>query len=258
LEILPGIIGGWLILRDRNIRNLGALWFGWLMLIATEVFSSGAGWGVLYHFGPGVLIGTVWLCAAFWRLWPSTVTSTEAEFPRLIGLARPLAAAAAVFTVFAVLHVLPTSDRSEARYWQRYPSADVYRYISDIEREFDGFRIERVLLDVGNWIYLRHSYLAKDRAVSLADQAPSGIYRNFAPLLEHIRSRSYDKILMRDLHSPFFLYDWDGWPKSSGVRKALMEYYTEVRTIPAPNGDNLLPPIIMHTGPVSVLVPKPG
>jgi len=257
LELSIGVIGGWLILRERNIRKLGSLWASWVALIASEAFSSGAGWEVLYHFGPGVLIGTIWLCTALARLWPSTVTSSHEEFPRLIALARPLAAGAAVLSLFATLRVLPTSDHYEARYWQRRPSPDVYRYISDIERQFDGFPIDKVLLDVGNWIYLRQSFLAKDRAVSLGDQPLGGRYDNFEVFLGRIRTRVYDKILVHDLHSPLFLYDWDGWPRSSGVRKALMENYKEVSTIPAPNGDNLLPPMIMHTGPVSVLVPKP-
>jgi hypothetical protein len=257
LEIAIGIVGGWLILRERNMRKLGPLWIAWLVLIATEAFSSGAGWGVLYHFGPGVLIGMVWFYTALARLWRSTMTSADVEFPRLVALARPLGVVAIVLSLFATLHVLPTSDRYEARYWQRQPSPDVYRYISDIEREFDGFAADKVLLDIGNWIYLRHSYLAKDRAVSLADQPLTGSYENFNVFLERIRRHVYEKILVHDLHSPFFLYDWDGWPRSSGVRQALKEYYTEVRTIPAPKGDNLLPPMIMHTGPVSVLVPKP-
>ena len=256
LEISLGIIGGWLILRDRNIRKLGPLWVGWIVLVSSEAFSSGAARHVLYHFGPGVLIGSVWMCAAIARLWTPTATSAHAEFPRLVTWARPLAAAAAVLTMFAILRVLPTLDRFEARYLQRHPSPDVYRYISEIEREFDGFPIEKVLLDVGNWIYLRHSFLAKDRAVSLADQPPGGRYENFNGLLERIHAQAYDKILVRDFHSSVFLYDWDFWPRSSGVRKALLERYTEVRTIPAPNGDNLLPPIIMHTGPVSVFIPK--
>jgi hypothetical protein len=257
LEIAIGIVGGWVILRERNNRKLGSLWVGWLILVATEAFSSGAGWGVLYHFGPGVVIGAVWIFAAFASLWPSTVASTDLDCPRIVVWTRPVAALAAVFTIFAVLHVLPTADQYEARYWQRRPSPDVYRYISDIEREFDGLPTDKVLLDIGNWIYLRHSFLAKDRAISLGDQPPGGIYQNFEGFLERIRTKTYDKILVRNLHSPFFYYDWDGWPRSSGVRRALLEHYTEMRIIPAPAGDNLLPPIIMHTGPISVLVPKP-
>jgi len=196
--------------------------------------------------------------AALARLWPSTVAPTDVEFPRIVVWTRPLAAAVAVLTIFAMLHVLPTTDPYEARYWQRGPSPDVYRYITDIEHEFDGLPIDKVLLDIGNWIYLRHSFLAKDRAISLGDQPPGGIYQNFEGLLDRIRTKAYDKILVRNLHSPFFYYDWNGWSKSSGVRRALLEKYTEVRTIPAPAGDYLLPPIIMHTGPVSVLVPKSG
>jgi hypothetical protein len=50
----------------------------------------------------------------------------------------PLIAAAGIFTVFIALHVVPTGDKYEARYWKRHPAPDVYPYISDIEQEFDG------------------------------------------------------------------------------------------------------------------------
>jgi hypothetical protein len=63
---------------------------------------------------------------------------------------------------------------------------------------------------------------------------------------------------MHDFHSPFFLYDFALWERSTGVKKALLEHYTEVRVIPEAQGDNRRQPIIMHTGPVSVFVPKAG
>ena len=45
LEIVIGIVGGWLILREFNIRKLGPLWVGWFVLIAIEAYSSGVGRG---------------------------------------------------------------------------------------------------------------------------------------------------------------------------------------------------------------------
>jgi len=70
MEISIGLVGGALALRENNIRRLGPLWVSWCVLIALEAFSSGAGWGVLYHFGPGVVIGMVWAVAALSKLWP--------------------------------------------------------------------------------------------------------------------------------------------------------------------------------------------
>jgi hypothetical protein len=257
LEIGIGVVGGLLLFRDNNIRRFGPVWIAWIALLGIEALSSGAGWGVLYHFGPGVVIGVVFLFAALPRLWPSPVNPQQSEFPLIRNWTRALTAFAGVLTVFVVLHVVPTADPSEPRNWRQRPSPDIYRYISDIEREFDGLPPDKVLLDVGNWIYLGQSVLAKDRGVSLGDQPCNGMYENFDVLLKHIQERTYAKILVRDLHSPRFIYDWEGWPRSSGVRDTLLKNYAEVRIIPAPASDMPATAVTpMHTGPVSVLVPR--
>jgi hypothetical protein len=258
LEIAIGVIGGWLLLRGQRVRRLGPLWIAWIALICSEALSSGAGWGVLYHFGPGVTIGAIWMFAALPRYWPSARCLPNHDYPRTAYAAWVAAVIIGTATIFVALGVVPTGHRLEPRYVHgRQPSADVYRYIADIEHEFEGFPSDRVLLDVGNWIYLRESVLMRDRAVSLADQPPGGIYENLDVMVDRVRARAYDKILVRNMHSPFFLYDWADWPRPSGVREALATYYTEVRVIPAPQGDTGLPPVIMFTGPVSVLVPAP-
>jgi len=256
MELLIGFIGGCIVLRKNNIQKLGPLWVAWILLIASEAFSSGAGWSVLYHFGPGVLIGAIWLFDALIHFWPYSKESPEWSFPVCSYWTRPIVAAIWILTLFVALHIVPTADRDEGRYYRRRPPADAYRYISDIEKEFKGLPIQKVLLDIGNWIYLRQSYLAKDRAVSLADQPPSGIYRNLDVFVDRVQQKTYKKILLRDFHSPFFLYDYIHWEKPSGVRKTLLEYYQEVRIIPGIEGDTLHRPGIWHSGPVSVFVPK--
>jgi hypothetical protein len=169
---------------------------------------------------------------------------------------KPLIAIAAVLTFFVALSTVPTGDKSKPRYWKPQSLSDVYRYISDIEHEFKGVPVDAVLLDIGNWIYLRHSVLAKDRAISLADQPPGGIYKNLDIMVNRICTKTYSKILMHDLHSPFFPYDWFSWDRTSGVREALLENYIEIRIIPAV--EKRTPPLLgsMQTGPVSVLIPK--
>jgi hypothetical protein len=198
----------------------------------------------------------VWTLSALSRLWPWTTAPSNDEFSRLSNWARPAGAAAFVLTLFVAMHVVPTADPYEARNWKLRPSPDVYSYIAGIEREFEGLPPERVLLDVGNWIYLRHSILARDRAISLADQPCNDIYDNFDVMISRIRNKEYDKILVHDLGSPFFIYDYALWRRPSGVRKALLENYTEVRVIPLSSSPGTLAPLIMFTGPVSVLVPK--
>jgi hypothetical protein len=200
------------------------------------------------------MIGTIWIFAALPRFWFSAAVPTDAKFPRLEYRARYVGLTAGVLSIFILLHAVPTADRNEVRYWRRKPPPEVYRYISDIEREFEGFSAEQILLDIGNWVYLRDSVLARDRAVSLGDQPPGGIYKNLEVMVDRIRNKAYAKILVHDLYSPFFNYDWADWPRPSGVKNALLEYYTEVRTIPEAGGDKVM---IMYTGPVSVLIPKP-
>jgi hypothetical protein len=256
MEIVIGVIGGFVILLKHNFRKLGPLWVAWIVLISTEALSSGAGWGVLYHFGPGIVIGTIWMLSALSGFLLQNKPLINSEFPLFTRWIQYVFMIVVVLTTYVALHVVPTSDKNEARYLLRRPSSDVYRYIADIEHEFEGLPVDKVLLDVGNWIYLRHSFVANDRAVSLADQPCGGIYKNFDPLLNRIRGKTYEKILVRNLHKPNCLYEWSIWERPSGIRKALLECYTEVRTIPAAEGDNLLPPQIVFTGPVSVLIPN--
>jgi hypothetical protein len=96
---------------------------------------------------------------------------------------------------------------------------------------------------------------AKDRAISLADQPPGGIYQNMDVMVNRINLKVYKKILFRDFHSPYFLYDWSTWSKSSGIRDAILKNYFEARIIPGAEGDNFAPPRIAHTGPISVFLP---
>jgi len=256
MELLIGFVGGCLVLRKSNVRRLVPLWVTWILLIVSEVYSGGAGWGVLYHFGPGVLIGVIWLFVALIRFWPYDKESSELTFIVCRYLPQPIMAVICIMTLFVALHVVPTADRDEGRYYKRRPSEDAYRYISDIEAEFEGLPMQKVLLDVGNWIYLKQSYLAKDRAISLADQPLSDIYDNIDVFVDRIKQKTYEKILVRDFHSPYFFYDFVHWRRSSGVKKALLEHYTEVRIIPRIEGDASYRPGIMHSGPVSVFVPK--
>jgi hypothetical protein len=256
-EIGIGVVGGWLLLRGDNVRRVGPLWVAWLALVASEAISSGAGWNVLYHFGPGVVLGTAFLFAALPQFWPVAPARWWANNATRSYPAQVVAAGTGVLAVFLALRVVPNGEADSARYWQRRPSADVYRYIADIEKEFEGIAPETVLLDVGNWVYLPHSVLMKDRAISTADQPAVGNYQNLDVTVRRIRERTYAKILVRDLDSPFFLYDYSLWPRPSGVRDALRECYTVVRTIPGAAASVKLAPGIRHAGPVTVLVPKP-
>ncbi len=111
MELLIGFIGGCWILQKNNIQRLGPLFVAWIMLIASEAFSSGAGWGVLYHFGPGVLIGVVWLFVALIRFWPYAKEPLECSFPIYSYWTRPIVAVIGIVSLFVALHVVATADK---------------------------------------------------------------------------------------------------------------------------------------------------
>jgi len=261
LRLLPelsiGVLAGVLIHRDRHrLRLTGPLWIAWLTLLIFEVYSSGVGWSVFWHFGPGVFIGLIWFCAALPHFWPTSAESRGRLDIHILNWSRSFAAVLCVVSLFTVMGVVPSADPFVPRYYKRRPPPDVYRYIADIENEFNGYQPETVLLDLGNWIYLRHAVLQRDRAVSLGDQAPNNIYENFDVMVRRICDKTYQKILVHDFHSPYFLYDWDAWQRPSGVREALSEHYSEIRTIPGVRTTLPGEMLIEYVGPVSVLVPK--
>ena len=252
-ELGIGILGGVLVLRARNAAKLGPAFAAWLTIVASEIYSSGAGWSVLYHFGPGVVIGCIWLLAAASRWWPSGEINSSDEFPMLAWLAKPVLGLLGAICFFASLHAWPSGDVNSGRWWgMRKPSPDMNRYISDIESEFKGLTPAEVLLDAGNWIALQQNFVAKDQAPALADQPPSNIYSNIEILASRIRAKTYKKILVHDFDSPYFLYDWRDWPRSSGIRAALLHSYVRKRIIPGAGGETNLPPAVTIATPISV------
>ena len=255
-ELLIGLIGGVLALHARPTKSVRLLWFGWILLVGSEALSSGAGWAVLYHFGPAVMIGMVWLLAALPIYWSVMTRAFPVAYRGIAVFTAPIGGLLVVVTLLIALRAMVTLDEQSARSPQPRPGSGSYAQVSAIEREVEGLDPSKVLLDTGNWMYLSNGYLAKDRVVALADQPVAGIYRNFEPLLQRIYRREYDKILLHNFDTDLFLYDWPYWRRSSGVRQALADNYTEARVIPGMGAAADLPPSIMFRGAVSVLVPK--
>ncbi|MEJ2704475.1 MAG: hypothetical protein P8Z79_18730 [Sedimentisphaerales bacterium] len=153
-EIAVGVLGGYLLCREkRNIAIMAPVWVAWISLILIEAYTSGVGWSVLWHFGPGVFIASILLFSVLPRFWPNPGENRMSTFSALPRWTNPLLAITGIMTLFVILHVVPSADKYEIRYYRRHPSPDVYRYISDIEHEFEGFSPDKVLLDIGNWIY---------------------------------------------------------------------------------------------------------
>jgi hypothetical protein len=132
--------------------------------------------------------------------------------------------------------------------------ADAWRYVNEIEREFEGEAVDRVLLDAGSWVHLKHGVVMKDRAPSIGERATEQI-GDFSGILERIGRRHYSKILVRNLHEPDFWYDHQAWRQTTGIRKALLEHYHETRRIAAvsPALDAPLPYLLSE---ISVLTPR--
>ncbi len=131
---------------------------------------------------------------------------------------------------------------------------DAYRYISDIEREFEGHSTEDVLLDAGTWIYLKDGVIMKDRSPCIGERGYSET-GDFSGFLKRIEQKKYSKILVRDLHSPFLQYDFGLWQKSSGIRQALLDNYNEIGQIKAVAMENYEHETYLFSE-ISILVPR--
>ena len=255
-EIMIGVAGAWLHLWFGNIKRMLPLTLAWLVLIGSEAFSSGAGWETFYHFGPGILVGAILLFSALPGIWyrGAAISGDWFVIKRWAYAAFMLAI---TVTTFSVVKAIPTGDKDAPRFARLNSDVDdLNRYISDIESEFKGSDGNDVLLDVGSWVYLERGILQKDRAVSLADQAPAGIYQNFDVTNERIKDRVYKKILLHDFDSPYFLYEWSDWQRQSGFKESLLANYIAVKTIPTPQGSFALARPEMRVGPVTVFIPR--
>lgn len=244
-----GFVGGWLLLNRLPNRRALALWLPWLLLLTAEALTSGTGWGALYHFGPGAMIGAVWLLVILPELWPETRSS------ELHPLLRSAWALVAILAVYLALGAVPSGNEDHQRYWKRSLPEGAARYTAAIEAEFEGFSPDEVLIGWGNWIYLKDNHLARDRAISVADFPTVGRYNLVEPLLTRIREKRYRKILLHYYESPWFVYDWGLLDQPTGVRAALQENYRLLHTIEGLPGQEH-PPTIQFGGDVSVLVPK--
>ncbi|MCI0591219.1 MAG: hypothetical protein L0Y67_06415 [Gammaproteobacteria bacterium] len=115
---------------------------------------------------------------------------------------------------------------------------DFFRYVANIEKEFQGLAPEKVLMDYGTWVYLRENILIKDRGVAVAVHVGKNqVQINHAMLaatIKRIKEKTYDKILARELDTGNSAYDFQD--RGSGVKAAILENYHEVRRIPGVQG----------------------
>jgi len=211
--ILPGLIGGLLLLRGQNFSRLFPAWMCWLFHLCTAAYTSGIAFRPT-HLGASTVIGAVWFVVGLATLWPE---KAEIESPQ-VGAFHWLCAALVPFAVFSSLlgAGLPRPRISI--------SADFHRYIAAIENEFAGMPREKVLLDTGSWVYLSQNIVMKDRLSPLGVMWGTGS-SDFTATAARFRQRYYARILWRPemtvSRDPRFL-------------RALEQNYRQVRVIPLP------------------------
>lgn len=241
-----GLVGGAVLLRGRNMRPLLGLWLVWLGLIALETYTSGVAW-MLNHIGPGSLISGVWFLPALAGLWPSGNQTTHGQHPGLRWLQAGIA---------LVLVCLLYSGLGFVRIPLPSLPKDAYRYLQEIEKEFEGLPAREVLMDVGSWAYMEEGVVMKDQSICMGDRA-NGRIADFSGVLSRIETKYYSKILVRKLYDADFWYDHYYWPEPSGIRRALMENYHEVGRIRPVAGP--IPNWVVPYGlsEIHILVPNP-
>ncbi len=234
------LFAGLVLLRGENYRQLLGAWLVTLTFFAIETYTSGVAY-MRNHMGPGSLLAGVWLLAALPRVWPiGRIARSHGDMPK--ALLRSSLRLGIVGFGLAGLGVV--------RMPVRFAVADGLRYVSEIEREFADGSPESILLDMGTWVYVPNGVVMKDRAPCIGERGFSET-GDFSAMIGRLNDRHYTKILVRKLHEPDCWYDYSSWRKSSGIKKALLDNYREVRVLQPVSGDTRY-----GFGAISVLVPR--
>ncbi len=234
------LFGALVLLRGDNYRQLLGAWLVALTFFAIETYTSGVAY-MRNHMGPGSLLAGVWLLAALPRVWPiKRFAPPSGEMSR--AWFRPALRLGVVGLGLAGLGVV--------RIPVRFADADGLRYVSEIEREFADGSPDSILLDMGTWVYVPSGVVMKDRAPCIGERGFSET-GDFSAMIGRLNDRLYTKILIRKLHEPDCWYDYSSWRKSSGIKKALLDNYREVRVLQPVSGDTRY-----GFGAISVLVPR--
>jgi hypothetical protein len=229
LEVWPylaaALAGAAVLSQIGGTKKILGPWLIWLILILLETYTSGVAW-MVNHIGPGTLIAGIWFFAAVAASWDRIAAATvrSAGQNEWFRTGISVAVICLLFSGFGVIRI-PVRPFSK----------DAYRYVREIEGEFAGEPADRILLDMGSWIYLRDGIVMKDRAPAIGERGYSQT-GDFSGILGRLDQKYYSKILIRNLHSGNFWYDHETWGRSSNIRDSLLKNYQEVRTIPAVSG----------------------
>ena len=106
-----------------------------------------------------------------------------------------------------------------------------------------------MLLDIGDWYYLQHGVLMKDRATTLTSHRTPHY-----GLLERVRNQEYSRILVHLVSGKVYSYDMG---KGDAFQKEILAHYREVRRIPRVAGMECRMYYWMMLSEISVLEPIP-
>jgi hypothetical protein len=240
---MMGLFAGWVLVLRNGSRRSAAIWLAWMMPFGIQTYTTGVAW-VANHLGPGVVLSACWFFVALLRIWPVPEGQTFWRY-RL----QEAVAVSLVFLLFGALGLV--------REPRSLVPSDFYRYVADIEREFQGTDPRKVLLDNGTWVYLKDNILMKDRSspVSLhvGKNQPEINREALAATIRRIEQRTYDKILVREIFTDQSAYDYQD--RGSGVKAAILANYVEARRIPGVRGVREWWPLHM-IAEISVMVPN--
>jgi len=214
--VVLGFVGGWFLLRTREWRPMLGLWVAWLVVTLGSFYTAGAT-QLPRALGPASVIAGCFGLAALAMMWPQGSAREETPPQQWLRLVCCLLLCIAVFFGLGL-------GRPPA--WQR--SSDLFRYTGDIEREFDGLPPDKVLLDLGEWVYLKKNVLMKDRVLTVVTHRTPHY-----GIIERVRRQEYAKLLLRRWEANKILYDLG---VGRGLEKEIRAHYREVRRIPEARG----------------------
>jgi len=211
--VLPGFIGGALLLSGKGLSRLLPAWICWVLHILASLYTSGIAFRPA-HLGAATLEGTVWFLVGLATLWSEedeTQTAQSHAFRWWCAAMVPL----------GVLCSMLGADLLRAG--SAVPG-DFASYIAAIEKEFTGVPRDKVLLDTGSWIYLPTNSVMMDRESPIGTLSGTGS-SDLSGTVKRLRQRYYMRILVRREMT---------FDRHPSLRQALAENYREVRVIPVP------------------------
>ena len=219
-----GLFGGWALVPQQRSREKTIVWFCWALAFGLSAYTSGIGFQV-NHLGPSVVAAVCWFLVAMVKLWPLS----RSEAPRWRSYADGLVPAAIIVLVFG--------SQGMIREPKNPVPDDFSRYIRQIEAEVGEAPLDRVLIDVGTWMYFPANLVMKDRSAPVSLHVGSNQEINqkaLAATIRRIEERRYDKILARLIDTDESWYDFQD--RGSGVKTAILANYHIVRRISGVSG----------------------